>query len=162
MAEEKKKTIIVGAQHFVSLEEPVVSLHGLVREIHDTIGVTARFGGEGLNNLSSLSIRVPKRGWVQVPRTHFEKVELLRPDSLGLAYKLSRDSKTVAELWVHLDFGKSRWRSELPCKFDYPVDPVYSSFHLYYDSVSRTFAVELKDACGNPISAADATRDGPR
>ena len=155
-------TVVVGAPHFHSLEDPVVSIHGVVHEVHKTIGVTARFGGEGIANLASLSILDPNHGVVQVPRRYFENIELFRPDSLGLAYKLSGDGKSVGEFWVQLDFGKVKWRSELSCKFDYPVDPVYSSFYLYYDSASRQFAVELKDPCGNPISAKAPAGDGPR
>jgi hypothetical protein len=150
--EEKKDTVIIGAMHFVSLQKPVVSLHGVIEEIHQSIGVTARFGGEGLSNLASLSLSDPRRGVVQVPRKYFEKIELFQPESLQLAYKRAEDGKAVAELWVHLDFGKLQWRAELGCKLDNPVDPVSSSFDLYYDSASRTFVVELKDACGNRIS----------
>lgn len=150
-AEDKNVLVNVGAAHFHSLEKPVVSLHGVVNEIHETIGVTARFGGDGPSNLSSVSIRDPRSGVVQVPRSYFEKIELFWPDSLQFAYKLAEDGHSVGEYWVHLDFGKYRQHADLGCKLDDSVDPVSSSFDLYYDSRSRTFGVELKDACGNPI-----------
>lgn len=147
---ERKVTVIVGAAHSHSLENPVVSVQGLVREIHQTIGVTARFSAIGL---AELSFRDPIHGVVKVPRRYYENVDVIWPNSLQFAYQLDHDSKTVAGYSVYFETGEAQWLADLKCERDdkYPVNPLYASLKVYFDSASRTFAVERKDACGNPL-----------
>jgi hypothetical protein len=142
--------VVVGANHAVSPAILSVTVNSRVPENGKKIGVTANFS-ESEPRLERLSIVTPEGRTVVVPRSYFEKVQMPRERSLSLAYILAKDSKTVAGIWVFLDFGELRRRADLNCTND-TGDPVFESFTLFYDTRARTFETTFKDYCGEQVS----------
>ena len=150
VAAESSDEYVIGASHRHSPDILKVSVIGLVTENGKKIGVTANFS-ESESRLERVSILTPDGKTVAVPRPYFEMVEQPQEGSLSLAYIMADDSKSVAGVWVFMDFGEPRDRAKLSCP-NYRGNPAFQSLILFYDTKARTFKATIENYCGEPIS----------
>jgi hypothetical protein len=148
-AAESTGDYVIGSNHRHSPDILSITVVGRVTETGKKIGVTAGFS-ESESRLERLSIAMPGGKSIEVPRSYLEKIQLPQEGSLSLAYSMGGDSKSVAGVWVFLDFGEPRRRADLECGND-RGDPVFQSFTLFYDAKARTFRTTIEDYCGEPI-----------